>query len=135
MVIYTFLDRVAQRNLSPTLERGDVSDDHQSEVVIEAIALEPVGTRRSARLHESFSKSVVLVPGIWVACGNDAPLARLDTVQSDITDAKRDRFTVVRIETVRPGLPRGVARRCESHRIDLSEKRHSAVAEDTQPQI
>jgi hypothetical protein len=70
--------------------------------VIEAVALEPIGTRRSALLDKSFSKPLVLVPGIWVACGYDAPLARLDTVQSNIADAKCDRFTVVRIETVLP---------------------------------
>jgi hypothetical protein len=118
-----YLDRVTHRNMSPSFGFGDIGDNHHSEVVIEAVALESVGTRRSTLLHESFSKPLVLVPGIWVACGYDAPLARFDTVHSDIADAKCDRFTVVCLETVFLGVPRGVARRCGSHRIDLSEKK------------
>ena len=107
--------------MSPSFGFGDIGDNHQSEVVIEAVALEQVGTRRSTLLNESFSKSVVLSSCLRVTRWHDAPLASFDTVQSDIADAKCDRFTVVCIETVFLGLPRGVARRCESHRIDLSE--------------
>jgi len=97
-----YLGRVTHLNLATSFGFRDIGDDHQAEIVVEAVTLEPVRTCRSTFPYESFPKAIVLAAGIWVASGYNTALAGLDTVQSDIADSERDRFSVVSVETVLP---------------------------------
>ena len=63
------LGRVTHLNLATSFGFRDIGNDHQAEIVVEAITLKPVRTRRLTFPYESFPEPIVLAPGIWVPRG------------------------------------------------------------------